>query len=58
MTRTRILLAAILLAVLGGATLLDRASSRCMEYGGHFEALRWTCVPHPAIHIERDLQRS
>ena len=58
LSRSRIVLAVLMLAALGVLTVLDRASHRCMEEGGHFVASRWTCVPRPAIHLERDLHRS
>ena len=56
--RVRLTVAGLMLAALGGLTLLDRASRRCMEAGGHFEIRRWTCVPRPPIILQRPLERS
>ena len=54
----RLTLVAVVLIVLGALLLWDRAAYRCLEAGGHFEALRWTCRPHPPIILQRELKRT
>ena len=58
LSRGRLAVMAVIVIVLAGLVLLDRASYRCMLTGGHFEVSRWTCRPRPPIILQRDLEHS